>query len=71
MKKELPPNTHFAGDVVHAKANPSLTLMVRRYVDRVYYCTICDQPDSKELVYYDRELIDAPSLTERNKEAGN
>lgn len=66
MRKELPPNTHFAGEIVYAKLNPSLKLMVRRYVDRVYYCTICDQPDKKELVYYERELIDAPLVTEKN-----
>ena len=45
------------GSVVYAKEDPTLKLVVRRYVDRIYYCTISEDPSHKELVYYERELV--------------
>ena len=45
------------GEVVQAKVNPTLNLVIRRYVDRIYYCKIQSEPTHKELVYFERELI--------------
>ena len=46
------------GSVVYAKENPTLALVVRRYVGRIYYCTIQANPSHrKELVYFERELM--------------
>lgn len=45
------------GDVVFAKVNPSLALVVRRYVHHIYYCKRQDHPEMKELVYFERELF--------------
>ena len=45
------------GEVVQAKVNPTLNLVIRRYVDRIYYCKIKADPNYKELVYFERELI--------------
>lgn len=45
------------GEVVQAKVNPNLNLVIRRYVDRIYYCKIQSDPTRKELVYFERELI--------------
>lgn len=61
MRQELKPNTYQAGDVVYAKVNPALKLTVRRYIDRVYYCKVTNDPKGKELVYYERELVNTPS----------
>ena len=44
------------GSVVYAKEVPTLKLVVRRYVDHIYYCTIPEDPSHKDLVYYEREL---------------
>jgi hypothetical protein len=44
------------GSVVYALASPTVALVIRRYVERVYYCQVKDQPDLKELVYFEREL---------------
>ncbi|NAY91202.1 hypothetical protein GTQ34_04655 [Muricauda sp. JGD-17] len=44
------------GDVVCAKVRPSVSLVVRLYARRVYYCTTQNNPSEKELVYFDREL---------------
>lgn len=46
-----------AGEVVFAKENPELALVVRRYIDRIYYCRVRDDADHQELVYFDRELL--------------
>lgn len=51
-------NKYCEGDFVYAKENPALKLIVRRYIDDIYYCKIPNEPDKKELVYFERELID-------------
>lgn len=48
---------YVAGDTVYSKANPDVKLVVRRYVSRVYYCRFPDEPDRKELVFFERELV--------------
>lgn len=45
------------GDVVYAKENPSLLLVVRKYVDNVYYCMVKDESVQKQLVYFERDLL--------------
>jgi len=45
------------GDVVYAKENPELSLVIRRYVDRIYYCKLQNDPQAKEKVYFGRELL--------------
>ncbi|AEV33927.1 hypothetical protein [Owenweeksia hongkongensis] len=49
-------NRYREGEVVHSKANPEQKLIVRRYVDRIYYCKIQDDLDHKDVVYFEREL---------------
>ena len=44
------------GEEVYAKVNPALKLIIRRYVDRIYYCKIKKNPTQKELVYFEREI---------------
>lgn len=50
-------NRYNAGDIVYAKINPALKLIVRRYIDHIYYCTVQEDPTRKELVYFERELL--------------
>jgi len=71
MSKQFVQNKYNSGDVVYAKVNPMLPLVIRRYVDQVYYCKIEgeEDPDKKELVYYERELVENPELVTKNKEA--
>lgn len=49
-------NKYKEGQVVHAKVNPALKLVIRRYVDRIYYCKVQDDLTRKELVYFEREI---------------
>ena len=48
------------GEVVFAKINPELKLVIRRYLDKIYYCNVQDDPAQKERVYIERELMDRP-----------
>lgn len=50
-------NTHPEGSAVWAKERPAIALVVRRYVDRIYYCTNQSDPLEKERVYFERELL--------------
>jgi len=55
-------NKYKEGDEVYAKLTPSLKLIIRRYVDRIYYCKIKKDPMLKELVYFERELMSDSEL---------
>ena len=67
MSKQFVQNKYMPGDVVYAKVNPTLKLKIRRYIDQIYYCKVQDDPDHKELVYYERELVEDPGLVTRNR----
>jgi len=55
-------NMYKEGDVVYSKTDPTLKLVIRRYVKRIYYCKIQEDPGRKELVYFERELMTGPSI---------
>lgn len=67
MSKQFVQNNYHPGDTVYAKVEPTLKLIIRRYVDRIYYCKIQEDPERKELVYFERELVENPTLIEVNK----
>lgn len=56
--REEEKSKYVAGETVYAKADPEVELVVRRYVDRIYYCRFPNDPDRKELVLFERELVD-------------
>ena len=62
-------NGYETGDVVFAKEDPVQTLVIRRYYKQIYYCTIQDAPDVKELVYFERELMVNNELLAKNIKA--
>ncbi|MEQ9302881.1 MAG: hypothetical protein RJQ14_03125 [Marinoscillum sp.] len=64
MSKQFVQNKFVAGDVVYAKVNPAQQLIIRRYIDQVYYCRIPDKPDARELVYFERELVESTPHTD-------
>ena len=49
-------NKYAEGSAVYALVQPEVKLVVRRYVERVYYCTIPSDPTHNDLVYFEREL---------------
>ncbi|GGZ37539.1 hypothetical protein GCM10007049_33440 [Echinicola pacifica] len=66
MIKDFKQNSYNPGDLVYASANPTLKLIIRRYIDTIYYCKTPDFPDRKELVYFEREFVPNPELIEKN-----
>lgn len=45
------------GEIVYAILKPTVRLQIRRYIPRIYYCTLIDDPELTEKVYFERELI--------------
>lgn len=52
------PNKYQAGEIVFAKVDPERKLIIKQYMEQIYYCSLADDPDAKDLVYFERELID-------------
>ncbi len=44
------------GETVFAKEKPELQLVVRRYVDKIYFCRVKENNKDKDLAYFEREL---------------
>ncbi|MBL7931184.1 MAG: hypothetical protein JNL60_04765 [Bacteroidia bacterium] len=49
-------NKYSEGSIVYANEDPNVRLLVRRYVDRIYYCKIYNDSSGTELVYFEREI---------------
>ena len=45
------------GDTVRPKSNPALKLVIRRYVDRIYYCGDPENENGKESAFFEREIL--------------
>lgn len=52
------------GEEVIAKVNPTEILVIRRYLQRIYYCRVKANPNAKELVFFERELMFANNMKE-------
>ncbi len=53
----MEPRLFKTGDFVYAKSNPDVKLVVKRYIDRIYYCTAFNVHNAPERVYFERELM--------------
>lgn len=53
-------NKFAEGSTVIALVAPEIKLIVRRYVDRVYYCRIQPDTGGNDVVYFERELTATP-----------
>lgn len=56
MKNHVIDNKYEEGQEVFATNAPSVRLVVRCYVDRIYYCSFLGDPARNELVLFEREL---------------
>lgn len=53
------PNEYQPGEVVFAIINPSVKLVVRRYLDQIYFCREAANPDGRDIAFFERELMRA------------
>ena len=56
MKMSAVLNKYKEGEVVRAVIDPNRKLVITRYLDRIYYCQLQQNPERKNLVYFEREL---------------
>ncbi len=63
MKMPKRDNKYKEGSAIYANVAPSLKLIIRRYVNRIYYCKVAGDPTLKERVYFERELTSIPVKT--------
>jgi hypothetical protein len=61
--EEVYDNKYKQGEIVYAIKDPETRLIIRRYIPRIYYCTVADDPSKPEIVYFERELMPEPQLT--------
>ncbi|MGL5892203.1 MAG: hypothetical protein ACRC3B_20080 [Bacteroidia bacterium] len=57
-------NKYAEGEYVHAIDSPHIKLIIRRYLDRIYYCKIVEYPEHDDLVYFERQLEAEPNKKE-------
>lgn len=50
-------NIYAEGAMITARVNPTLQLRIVKYYQRIYYCAIVGEEGSKQLAYFERELI--------------
>ena len=50
-------NIYKVGSWISAKVNPGVQLVIKEYLDRIYYCGVKSEPDIKLLAYFEHELI--------------
>lgn len=62
MKPPLRDNIYKEGTIVFTKSEPKQKLFIRRYVNRIYFCRIADEPDRKELTLFEREITDQTNV---------
>ena len=61
MKSNLTDNKYEEGQEVFAIKTPSEKLVIKRYVDRIYYYMNVNQPEQKLLALFERELTSKAS----------
>jgi hypothetical protein len=59
-------NIYAEGIFITAKKNPSLTLKIKKYYQRTYYCEVVGDEQRKQLAYFERELI-SPEMRIHNE----
>ena len=57
MKTEInDDNLYKEGSIICAKIEPTLKLLITKYRQRIYYCTVVGHPDQNNLAYFESEL---------------
>jgi hypothetical protein len=49
-------NIYPEGSLITANENPARQLKIVKYYQRIYYCAVVGEEDTKQLAYFEREL---------------
>jgi len=52
-------------EVVYERIRPNQKLIVKGNVGKIYYCKVQEDPNRKELVYFERELMSDPNIADK------
>lgn len=55
-------NIYPEGTLVSAKVNPSLQLVIKRYLQRIYYCAVVGNEHEKQQAYFEKEIMPSNPL---------
>ncbi len=50
-------NIFKVGAIMSAKIHPQIRLTITKYYQRIYYCSVVDDPTQRHIAYFERELI--------------
>ena len=50
-------NLYQVGTIIFAKASPEVSLLIEKYYQRIYYCSVHGNEGAKQLAYFERELL--------------
>ena len=50
-------NIYVVGTIIKAKDAPEIALEIKKYSQRIYYCSTVGDDDAKQKAYFERELI--------------
>jgi hypothetical protein len=56
-------NIYPEGIMVTANVNPSVKLVIIKYMQRIYYCSVAGEENGKQLAYFEREITPVNVLT--------
>ena len=58
MKTEVnDDNLYKEGMVISTRIDPTLKLLITKYRQRIYYCTVVGHPEQNNLAYFESELM--------------
>ncbi|HYC87529.1 MAG TPA: hypothetical protein VEB86_19985 [Chryseosolibacter sp.] len=50
-------NIYPVGSMITAKDAPAIQLEIKKYYQRIYYCSVVGSDDAKRKAYFEKELI--------------
>ena len=50
-------NLYPEGSIIYAKMEPTVGLLINKYHQRIYYCSVVGHPEQNNLAYFESELI--------------
>ncbi len=58
MKNEINnDNLYKEGSFIYARIDPTLKLIINKYRQRIYYCSVVGHPEQNNFAYFEKELI--------------
>lgn len=60
-------NLFKTGEIVYSRNPPRVKMIVRRNVDKVYYCKVFNHPGNREMSFAERDLMASINPMEKRR----